>query len=229
MRTIYVLKEIKWGIQFLRRISLRIGIIIILLAGFLSKGLTQELPNEMWHPGVIVLNDGDSIRGNIQYDFKTNLVQLATEGQVKAFSSQQLLSVSFHGQYFKRFRYFYALPFSINGSVDVPVFFEILEEGPITLMSREYVVVQNNNNYNSPFYRGTPRTLNSRSILSYDYFFLTGDGRIVQYSEKKKDLLSFFGRYQNEVEKYMRKNKLRYDRQLDLIKITNYYNELAAN
>ena len=65
--------------------------------------MTQELPNEMWHPGVVVLNDGDSIRGNIQYDFKTNLVQLAIDGQVKAFSSQQLLSVSFHGQYFKRF------------------------------------------------------------------------------------------------------------------------------
>ncbi len=183
----------------------------------------------MWHPGVVVLNDGDSIRGNIQYDFKTNLVQLAIDGQVKAFSSQQLLSVSFHGQYFKRFRYFYALPYNINGSVDVPIFFEILEEGPITLMSREYVVVQNNNNYNSPFYRGTSRTLSSRSILSYDYYFLTTDGRIVQYTEKKKDLLAFFGKYQNDVEKYMRKNKLRSDRQLDLIKITNYYNELAAD
>ena len=85
--------------------------------------MAQELPNEMWHPGVVVLNDGDSIRGNIQYDFKTNLIQLAIDGQVKAFSSQQLLSVSFHGQYFKRFRYFYALPYNINGSVDVPIFF----------------------------------------------------------------------------------------------------------
>lgn len=229
MRTTYVLKEIKWVIQFLRRINLRISIIFILLAVFFSKGMTQELPNEMWHPGVLVLNDGDSIKGNIQYDFKTNLIQLAIDGQVKAFSSQQLLSVSFHGQYFKRFRYFYALPYNINGSVDVPIFFEILEEGPITLMSREYVVVQNNNNYNSPFYRGTSRTLSSRSILSYDYYFLTTDGRIVQYTEKKKDLLAFFGKYQNDVEKYMRKNKLRSDRQLDLIKITNYYNELAAD
>ena len=75
----------------------------------------------------------------------------------------------------------------------------------------------------------TSRTLSSRSILSYDYYFLTTDGRIVQYTEKKKDLLAFFGKYQNDVEKYMRKNKLRSDRQLDLIKITNYYNELAAD
>lgn len=228
MRTTYAQKETKWGIRYSKWNSLKRLALFISLSLISFKIAAQELPNQIWHPGVLVLNAGDSIRGKIQYDFKTNLIQLGINEQIKAFSSQQLLSVSFHCQYFKRFRYFYALPYNLNNTVDVPIFFEILEEGPITLMSREFVVSDNSANYNSPFYRGNMRTFNRRTILTYNYYFLTANGDIVRYTEKKKALLDFFGKYRNEVDKYMRKNKLRSDRQLDLIKITSFYNQLAT-
>lgn len=226
MKIIYAPKEIRWGIPSLRKVDLKRFIVFIL---FLSGSLTlnaQDLPNEMWHPGQIVLEEGDTLRGQIQYDFKTNLVQLAIDNKIKTFSSQQVLFLSFHCQFFKRYRYFYSIPYRLKGSMNVPVFFEILAEGRLTLMAREYVVVESINRYGNPMYRplGVGGT---REILTYDYYLLTDNGDINLYLEKKKDLLPYFGRLEDEMSKYIRKNKLKVDKQQDLVRIINYYNEIV--
>jgi hypothetical protein len=180
----------------------------------------------MWHPGKVVLESGDTLRGSLQYDFKTNLVQLSIDNKLKTFSSQNILFLSFHCQYFKRYRYMYSIPYRLKGSMNVPVFFEILAEGRLTLMSREYVVIESMNRYGNPMYRPMNSSF-SREILTYDYYFLTDNGNITLYTEKKRDLLAFFGRHDDEMTKYMRKAKLRADRQQDLVKIVNYYNEIV--
>lgn len=229
MKTIYVLKEIKWGIAFSKRIKLKFLYFTILLFILSSLNLSaQQLPNEMWHPGIVVLESGDTIRGNLQYDFKTNLVQLTDEKRIQTFTSQKLLYLSFHCQYFKRIRYFYSIPYRLKGNMNVPVLFEILAEGKITLMSREYVILENSNRFGNPMYR--PRGgFYSREILTYDYYLLTDDGRISKYEEKKKDLLPYFGRYENEVSSYMKDKRLKADKQGDLVKIISYYNKLIAS
>ncbi|GAA5028863.1 hypothetical protein GCM10011506_13840 [Marivirga lumbricoides] len=226
MKIIYAQKEIRWAIPSLRKVSLKKSLVFILFL-FGSVVLhSQDLPNEMWHPGLVVLEEGDTLRGQIQYDFKTNLVQLAIDNKIKTFSSQQVLFLNFHCQFFKRFRYFYSIPYRLKGSMNVPVFFEILAEGRLTLMSREYVVVESINRYGNPMYRplGVGGT---REILTYDYYLLTDNGDINLYLEKKKDLLPYFGRYEDEMAKYIRKNKLKVDKQQDLVRIVNYYNEIV--
>ncbi|MBK6264883.1 hypothetical protein JKA74_07530 [Marivirga sp. S37H4] len=188
----------------------------------------QNLPNELWHPGKIVLDEGDTLSGQIQYDFKTNLVQLAVDNKIKTFSSQQVLFLSFHCQFFKRFRYFYSIPYRLKGSMNVPVFFEILAEGRLTLMAREYVVIENMNRYGNPMYRPMG-SVGSREILTYDYYFLTDSGDLNLYLEKKKDLLPYFGRYEDAMVRYIKKQRLKVDRQQDLVKIINYYNDLVQS
>ena len=224
-------KEIKWGIPFLKRIDLRYLVLLIFFFCSSSFVKAQELPNKMWHPGLVVTNEGDTLRGNLKYEFKNNIVQLAhEEGKLKAFSAQQLLLISFHCQFFKRFRYFYALPYNVGGgAIKTPILFEILVEGPITLMSREYVVLNNNfNDFNSPFSRSSYRgNRNATYELTYEYFFLTDNGDIVRYNKKKRELLQFFGQYKKQVESYMKDNRLKSDRQIDIIKATEFYNNLV--
>lgn len=229
MNTICVQKEIKWGTAFSKRINLKFVYLTILLFIFSGMQLqAQKLPNEMWHPGMVVLESGDTLRGNLQYDFKTNLVQLTDEKRIQTFTSQKLLYLSFHCQYFKRIRYFYSIPYRLKGNMNVPVLFEILAEGKITLMTREYVILENNNRFGNPMYR--PRGgFYSREILTYDYYFLTDDGRISKYEEKKKDLFPYFGRYEKEMADYMKDRRLKADKQGDLVKIITYYNELIAS
>ncbi|MGM0581054.1 MAG: hypothetical protein ACQETL_10270 [Bacteroidota bacterium] len=188
--------------------------------------VSQDLPNEIWHPGMIVLDSEDTLKGKIQYDFESNLLQYSEDKRIKTFSSQNVLYFSFHCQYFKRFRYVYSIPYQLKGRMNVPVFFEILAEGKITLMTREYVTTENNNRFANPMYNPS-RVVSGREILTYDYFLLTENGEINKYSEKRKDLYPFFGRYQDIMKDYMKENKLKADKQADLIKIINHYNKIS--
>ena len=229
MKIIYVLKEIKWGIPFLKRVNVRT--LLFLITFFtLSHGrlLSQEMPNEMWHPGYVVLDKGDSVFGNLKYDFLTNILQVAiSKNQIKAFSSHQILNFKFNCQFFKRPRIVYALPYNQNGNVKNMIFFEILAEGPITLMCREYIVNEALRNYNPMYSNNNLGMSNNRRYLTYDYFFLTSEGEIVKFENRKKEVLPFFKPFKREVESFIKENKLRVDRQADLVKITSFYNQLA--
>jgi hypothetical protein len=232
MKTIYEPKEIKWGTQFLKRINLRLTFLVVIF--FLwnkQQVLSQEMPNELWHPGYVLTNKGDSIYGNLKYDFTANLLQVAvSKNQLKAFSSQQILKFRINCQFFNRPRTIYSLPFNQNGNVNNLIFFEILVEGSITLMCREFVINEAITNYNSRYYRNNTNNgsfNNSRKLLTYDYYFLTSDGDILKFENKKKEILPFFKPFKKEIESYMKENRLRVDRQADLVRITIYYNQLV--
>jgi len=228
MRIIYVLKEIKWDIASLKTANVkRFLLFTISLFVYLSEGVSQELPQKMWHPGYVVLDSEDTLRGKIQYDFESNLVQFTSDERVKTFTSQNILFFSFHCQFFKRVRSVYSIPYKLKGRLKIPVFFEILEEGKITLMTREYVVIENNR-FGNPMYR-TSRGFGSREILTYDYFLLTDDGTIHKFSEKRKDLYPFFGKYEEDMKDYIKERRLKMDKQGDLVTILKYYNGLVSS
>jgi len=228
MKITYELKEIKWGIPFLKRIKVKnfnLFIVFYFVATFISSG--QDLPQEMWHPGIVVLDSQDTLRGNIQYDFESNLVQFSGDkNRVRTFTSQNVLFFRFNCQYFNRPRTVYSITYDLKGRMKVPVFFEILEEGYITFMTREYVVIDNNR-FGNPMYRPS-RSFGGREILTYDYFLLTNDGVIHKYSEKKKDLYSFFGVYKEQVEEFVKDRRLKTTKQGDLVTIMKYYNGLVS-
>lgn len=229
MRTICVLKEIKWGIVSLKTVNVKAFFLwTILFFILISSSISQQLPQEMWHPGYIVLDSEDTLRGKIQYDFESNLVQFTVNETVKTFTSQNILFFSFHCQFFKRIRPVYSIPYQLKGRVKTPVFFEILEEGKITLMAREYVTIDNNNRFGNPMYR-TRGGFGSREILTYDYFLLTDDGTIHKFSEKRKDLLTYFGRLESNMKDYIKEKRLKADKQGDLVTIINYYNSLVSS
>ncbi|WKV11045.1 hypothetical protein [Marivirga harenae] len=229
MKTIYEPSETKWDIAFLKTVNVKVVVFCtISLFLFSSTSLSQNLPQEMWHPGFIVLDSEDTLQGKIQYDFESNLVQYTTSKTVKTFTSQKILFFKIHCQFFKRVRLIYSIPYELKGRVKTPVFFEILEEGKITLMAREYVTIENNNRFGNPMYR-TRGGFGRREILTYDYFLLTDDGEIHKFSEKKKDLMPFFGKLEPQMKDYIKDKRLKVDRQGDLVIIMNYYNELVSS
>jgi hypothetical protein len=68
--------------------------------------------------------------------------------------------------------------------------------------------------------------MGTRQRLDFNYFFLDRKGEIVRYSQKKDDLYDIMDNHQREVRKYMKQNRLKHDRQGDLVRITAYYNTL---
>ena len=185
-----------------------------------TAGYSQKWPFEFWHEGKVVLLQGDTLKGNVKYDLQQDMVQFSAPDQrVEAFTARKVLFFEIFDRTVNKYRQFFALPFATNSNYRVPVFFELLEEGKMTLMCREELKTQV---YSSPYYYGNY----TRVILVYTYFFLDESGDIHPFSGNKNDLIDLMGKQGDQVEKYMKANKLKFDDKYDLVKIVTYYNTL---
>ncbi|HCM77454.1 MAG TPA: hypothetical protein DIS90_13805 [Cytophagales bacterium] len=180
----------------------------------------QEFPFEYWHEGKVVLENGDTLRGNIKYDMQTDLVQVQVGERLETYTARKLLFLEIYDKTARRYRRMYSLPYNTSGEYKAPVIFELLEEGKITLLCREAVEYRT---YSSSFYYYGSYT---RLTLIYKYFLLKEDGNIVQFSGKRSDWLDLMNKRKDEVQKYAKANRLDFDDKYDLSRIIAYYNSL---
>lgn len=198
--------------------------LVLIFIFFISFSVSaQEFSSDMWHEGKLILLSEDTIEGKVKYDFPNNLVQIDVEGQILVFTSRKVLYFEIYDKTVENYRTFYALPYQVKPNYKAPVLFEVLLEGPLTLLSRE-VVIQESVPVTS-YYYGAPEYY-SRYRLDYEFYFLHPNGKIEQYYLKKQDLYLIMRKKSQDVKQYMKKNKLRYDRKDDLIQITGFYNSL---
>ena len=185
----------------------------------------QVFPSEIWHRGKAVLVSGDTLEGLIKYDLEKDAIQLKeASDRVYAFSAQKLFYFQLFDTGIKSYRHFYSLPLEVSRGYSVPMLFEVLYEGRLTLLAREKIVKAEN------MEEVTDLSLlpnDARLLLAFDFFFLEKDGTIRSYQPKKRRLLSIMDRKYKEVKKYIRRNKLRHDEISDLVRITAYYNALG--
>ena len=182
--------------------------------------VAQQWPSELWHEGKIVLLEGDTLKGKIKYDLQQDMVQyIYPDLRIEAFTARKVIFFEIFDVTVHKYRQFFALPFSALSTYKTPVFFELLEEGKMTLLAREALEYRS---YNSPYYVGSY----SRLVLVYKYFFLEETGDIKEFMGNKNDLLELMGRKAEDVERYMKANKLKFDEKYDLVKIVAYYNSL---
>lgn len=180
----------------------------------------QPWPSEVWHDGKVVLDSGDTLKGKIKYDLKQDLIQYNVPNQrTDAFSARKVLFFEIFDESVHRYRQFFALPYTNQAQYRTPVFFELLTEGKLTLLAREAVEFRT---YSSPYYLGSY----SREILVYHYFFLDNEGNIEEFKGSKTDLLALMGRKSDDVEKFMKTNRLKIDDKYDFARIVAYYNSI---
>ena len=189
--------------------------------GWLSL-LGQQFPSQMWHEGWLVTSDQDTISGLIKYDMSSDIVQLKRDEVVKTCSSRKLLYFQLYDKTVEDYRHFYSLPFEVNFDYKVPIIFEVLYEGSLTLLVREQIVEETIPQ--SPYY--TAGTYSSRRKLAFTYYFLSKEGSITQYNGKRNDLLAQMVKRSSDIKQYIKENRLKTDRMRDLVRITAYYNSL---
>jgi len=187
---------------------------------FLSKA--QTFPSEIWHEGKLVLNSNDTIKGLIKYDLDNDLIQIGVENVIQTYSSRKIITFQIFDRSIDNYRRFYALPYSVKLNYKVPILFEVLYEGTLSLLARETIVMETVPQYTGT-YRSSPY---SRQRLAYTYYFLEKGSEIFKYLPKKRELYYIMRKKSSEIEKFMKKNRLRAEDKNDLIKITSYYNTL---
>ncbi|HNP94759.1 MAG TPA: hypothetical protein PKJ63_03995 [Cyclobacteriaceae bacterium] len=183
----------------------------------------QEFAFEYWHEGTIVLESGDTLKGSVKYDMQTDLVQIQIDNKLETYTARKVLFVEIFDRTIKRYRRMYSLPFNTSGEYKAPVFFELLEEGKITLLCREALEYRT---YSSSFYYYSNY---SRLTIVYKYFLLKENGDIVQFVGKRNDWLDLMNDRRDEVQKFARDNRLDFDEKYHLKRIIAYYNSLFAS
>ncbi len=196
---------------------------IILFSLISITASAQQFAFELWHEGKLILDSGDTLRGKIKYDLQSDLIQYQTNEQppkLESYTARKVLFFEIYDGTVKRYRIFYSLPYSTAGQYKAPVFFELLEEGKLTLLSREALEYRTTNS--SFYYYGTY----TRLILVNKYFVLKENGNIDEFRGKKNDWYELMRGKENEVQKYAKANRLDLDEKYELALAVNYYNSL---
>jgi hypothetical protein len=203
----------------MRILSLR----LLLFFGLMPFALqAQKWPFELWHEGKIVLSEGDTLKGFVKYDLQQDLVQYSLDDKrVEAFTAKRILYFEIFDTSVHKYRQFYSLPFNTSAGYSAPIFFELLQEGKMTLLAREALEMRS---YSSPYYIGTY----SRMVLVNKFFFMDVKGGITQFEGSRRDLLDLMGKQGDDVEKYIKTNRLDFENKYDFARIIEYYNSLLG-
>ena len=182
----------------------------------------QEWPSELWHEGKMVLVTGDTLKGMIKYDFQQNLVQyLVNDKQAEIYTARKILFFEIFDETVHKYRKFFVLPYSNASNYKSPFFFELLGEGQLTVLSREFLEYRTISN---AFYGASY----ARLVQTYYYYLLKEDGTIEDFRGNKNDLIGLMGTKGKIVDKYIKANRLDFDDKYDVAKIVAYYNSLSG-
>lgn len=109
-----------------------------------------------------------------------------------------------------------------DGGTPYPGFLEILVEGPVNLYRQVETSVLRAH-YNVALNAGEKK---DRIIKKEAFFVRRADEKeLHEISKSKKDNLDFFGK-QQQVEKFVKENNIKFKQQGDLVKLVSYYNTL---
>jgi len=127
----------------------------------------QIFSSEVFHEGFMVTTDRDTIAGDLKYDLDANILTVVHKGKTKSFSSHKVFYFEIFDQILNNYRQFYSIPYTVNIDYKIPVFFELVYEGKLSLMAREHIVSQTVNS--SSAYWGGGNT--TRLVIKYSYYF----------------------------------------------------------
>ena len=198
-------------------------ILIIILAG--SVSVAQQFPSEVFHDGKVILTSGDTIAGKIKYNLQNDLIEVVTGNAVQTFTARKIVKFTIFDKTIDMYRSFYSVPFNREPNYKVPMLFEVLYEGSLSLLAREMIVQETVPQY-SYYYRGTYNA--TRTRLQYQYYFLDNKGNFTQYHMKKFELYNIMDRRGPQIRQYIKKNHLKVDKRNDLVRLTAYYNSLIG-
>ena len=215
MKNISKPKGIRWGTG-LWKVSFSV---ILLLFSNVVKA-QWELSTDIWHEGYIVLENNDTLRGQIKYNLETGVIQFSNQLRNDAFTGKNALYFQFYDRLQERIRRFFSLPYNLKGDYESMVFFEVLVEGQLNLLvheKREMVT-------KSSYYWGIYYTYGQEILRQY-FYLLEYEGKIEAFDGKKSVFVSYISKHQNEVNKFIKTNRLNTNKWQELVRIVNYYNQ----
>lgn len=187
-----------------------------------SAASAQQFAFELWHTGKAVLDTGDTLRGLLKYDLDKDILQIQANNRLESYTARKVLLFEIFDETVRRYRNFYSLPYALAGQYKAPVFFELLQEGKLTVLCREVLEYRTTS---SPYYFYGSYT---RLVLIYKYYVLRENGMIEEFRGKKNDWYELMPGKSEEIEKFAKQNRLSLDEKYELSRVIEYYNSLFS-
>jgi len=190
---------------------------------------SQNFPMDLWHTGMLITNDGDTISGNLKYDFDNQSLQLDDGETIRAFNVNNLFFFEIYDETIRDKRQFYSLMYEVGYNYRVPSLFEVVIEGKLSLLLKEKIIAESSPNYYPSYYTySLLPSYNHYSKLEYDYYFLNNEGEILKFKSKgkKKQLLSLMSDNYEKIKFFLSSNKINLSKMKDLVKVVEFYNNI---
>lgn len=197
----------------------RVLYFLLILVGSAYTSSGQQFAYQLWHEGKMVLDTGDTLRGQLKYDLQNDILQYQVNKKLESFTARKVLFFEIFDNTVKQYRTFYSLPYSSGGGdYKAPVFFELIDEGKLTVLCREALEYRT---YSTGFYSyGSYQRL----ILVNKYYILKESGIIEEFKGGKNDWYDLMKNKADDVKDFAKKNKYSLDEKQELAKVIDYYN-----
>lgn len=212
---------------------------ISLLIFFFTSSIVNA---QEWRMGILALNDGQHIVGEINYDFDSNSIQIKYDDQTKTFSAYQFYTFRLIKNDLLPERNFYVLKYGDPEAYNqrqVPLVFESIINGEVSLLVRSYEGTsytkswykENNFDWDIGTVGSLQPTYKSRNVkvqkAYYRQYLAWKDGRVLELKGGKKERMSLLGGYRAELIEYVKEHDLNLRRRYDMAKLVQYYNSLV--
>jgi len=197
-----------------------------------NTSFSQDFSSRTWHKGWLVTIDDDTLRGDIKYEMEANSIQIIEgNSKVKTLSSKGIIYIQIYDAIVSNYRHFYSIPYQVTSDFRAPILFEVIYEGPVSLLSREKIVVKTEA-YNQSFYYSGPNV--SNEMVEYSYYFAFTSGEIKIFTGRKGEIYTLLDKYPDKLKTYIKKNKLDVLKMQDLIqdlrfKVKDYLHDVFNN
>ncbi len=170
--------------------------------------------NENFLPGTVTIAD-KSFNTYIRYNALNDVFETKNEtGEVTALLRRPDIKVTLEGKQHK------IIKFMDDNEMTKQRYFVILAEGETMFLKNEGVEFREAQQASSSYSQSKPASL----VPYTKYYIKKGDAPAVEVSLRKKSVLNILD--DNQVEKYVKENKLKLKEEEEVIRVLNHFNSL---
>ena len=215
-------------------------LVFIFFISISTLTFAQMFPSEEWYVGEATLSSGEEVKGQIKYDLEIEAIQVETNGRINTYNASQVVFFSIKPNEERPNRLFYSLPYRNETGYARPQFFEIITQGKVSLIAREYIATRSQNVQGRPWIGATrfdpmwnPNPMwdtmtVTREFLAFRLYIVNQKGIITELGSSKKDVINAFDNNQGDLKKYIKQEKLKMESIADVSMLVQYYNRISS-
>ncbi len=193
-------------------------VFILLLSSFAAKAANDD---GLWCNGRIELDNGELLEGEINYDLKFEVIQIRTNGMLRAFTAENVVHFSLFDPVKYRQRDYVSLEYEVSEAYKRKTFFEVVADGNLTVLRKSRYVRRPRITEDN---RAPHIYLNNVCRHSY---FVVKDQKWTEIDNFKTTVLSWMDDFEQEIDQYISQHRLKLKNLTDRMRVVSVYNQLS--